>query len=176
MSFLNPAKIIHSAAIPAGGVVADFGFGSGNFLELLAKEAGKEGKVYAIDIQKNLVEKISADFAEKNITNAEFLNVDLEEENSTKIAENSVDFVLISAVLFQSNFKEKILAEAVRITKTGGRILLIDWKESFSGIGPEKEQIFTEDQALMMFKNFPVDLDRRIESGIYHYALIYKKN
>lgn len=176
MSFLNPIKVIHQSAIPKGGTVADFGFGTGNFLELLSKEVGKEGKVYAIDIQKDIVKKVADEFRQKNITNTEFLSVNLEEEKSTKIKDNSIDFVLISSVLFQSDNKENILKEAVRITKPNGRILFIEWKESFSGMGPHTDQIFPENQAIMMFKNFPVDLDRRIDSGIYHYALIYIKN
>ncbi len=176
MSFLNPAKIIHQSAIPKDGVVADFGFGQGAFLELLSREVGKDGKVYAIDIQKDIVEKVKSEFIEKNITNTEFLSVDLETEKSTKIADASLDFVLISALLFQVEAKEEVLKEAVRILKPNGRILFIEWKDSFSNIGPHEKDIFSEDEAIVLFKKFPVDLVRRIDSGLYHYALMYKKN
>ena len=176
MNFLNPKRVISSASVYSGSVVADFGFGRGEFLQYLSTEVGREGKVYAIDIQEDIVKKVSDEFQEKNISNTEFLVVNLEEPRSTRIADSSVDFVLISALFFQLNFRENVLSEAVRILKPGGRILFIEWRESFSGIGPEQNQIFSEDQAIMMFKNFPVDLERRIDSGEYHYALMYKKN
>ena len=89
--------------------------------------------------------------------------------------ENSLDVVLLSSIFFQSEKKENILKEAVKILRPGGRLLFIEWKESFSGIGPDKNQIFNENEAIKMFKNFSMEMERRIDSGDYHYALLYRK-
>jgi ubiquinone/menaquinone biosynthesis C-methylase UbiE len=126
MKFLNPQKIISQSVISPGFSVADFGFGNGTILRYLSKEVGEEGKVFAIDIQSDLVKKISDEFKTDGINNTVFANADLEKENSTSILENSLDFILISSVLFQSQKKDKIIEEAFRILKTGGRLLVID--------------------------------------------------
>jgi arsenite methyltransferase len=126
MNFLNPKKIISQMLSLEDSLVADFGFGSGEFLRFLSKSAGEGGRVYAIDIQPEIVKKISKDFDEENITNTNFLTVDLEKNKSTDISENSLDFVLLSSVLFQSDKKESILKETLRVLRPGGRLLLID--------------------------------------------------
>ncbi len=123
MSFLNPKKIISSLAIIEGSTVVDFGFGSGAFLEFLLKEAGESGKVFAFDIQEDIIKRVENDYEEKNII---FKQVDLEEETSTQLKDESVDLVVISALLFQVEKKKHILKEAYRILKPNGRILFIE--------------------------------------------------
>lgn len=175
MNFSNPKKIISQVSISKGSAVADFGFGTGEFLRFLSREVGDEGQVYALDIQPDIVRKVSGEFEESDITNTHFLAVDLEKENSTGISNGHLDFILISSVFFQSEKKENILEEAFRILRPLGRILFIDWKESFSGIGPSKEKIFNENSAVKMFENFSLDLENRIDVGDYHYGLLYRK-
>ena len=126
MNFLNPKKVISQATVGLDSVVVDFGFGKGDFLKFLAKEVGKNGKVYAIDIQEDIVRRVEKDFLEEEILNVSFLVGDLEEKKSTKLGDKTVDFILISSLLFQSKNKEKILQEANRILKNKGRILFID--------------------------------------------------
>ena len=77
MNFLNPKKIISQTAISKGSSVADFGFGTGEFLKFLSREVGEEGKVYAFDIQPEIVKKISNEFEEENINNTIFSTVNL---------------------------------------------------------------------------------------------------
>jgi arsenite methyltransferase len=126
MEFLNPKKVISSASVFNGSIAVDFGFGTGGFLEYLSVEVGKEGRVYAIDIQKDIVKKVSEEFRKKNITNTKFLTANLENDKSTQMADSSVDFVLISGLFFQLHLKENVLKEAMRILKPGGRLLFIE--------------------------------------------------
>ncbi len=175
MNFLNPKKIISSVAVGKGSTVADFGFGSGAFLQLLSREVGLSGRIYAFDIQEEILKTVKKAFEEQKINNVDFLNVDLQEENSTKLKDNSVDFVLISSLFFQLEKKEEVAKEAYRILRPNGRILFIEWRDSFSGLGPDKNLIFPEIDAINLFKQINLDLERRIESGDYHYSLIFRK-
>ncbi len=177
MSFIDPKKIISEVAIPISSAVVDFGFGKGDFLKYMAREVGPEGIVYAVDIQEELLKRVEKELRENGFVNVYFVNADLEEPDSTKIKDESVDFILISSLFFQVENKEAVIKEALRILKRGGRILFIDWKDSFSGIGPDRKLLFTEDDALLFFRDYPLSLERRLNSaGSYHYALVYRKN
>src|SRR3989338_7424054 len=55
--FIDPTQIIDSLDIEPGMKIADFGSGAGFYAIALAKKAGEGGKVYAVDIQKNLLEE-----------------------------------------------------------------------------------------------------------------------
>lgn len=173
--FLNPVDILNQVTIVENSVVADFGAGIGRYAEKLSKDVGKGGKVFVIDIQKETLGRMQSDFQEKDITNVEYINSDLEEKNSSKIKESTVDFVLISSVLFQSFKKENIIKEAIRILAPNGRILIIEWKACFSGIGPDEKLIFKEEQALEMMEKYPVKLERTLDAGDYHYAYLFRK-
>jgi ubiquinone/menaquinone biosynthesis C-methylase UbiE len=124
--FLNPVDIINQVVISENSIVADFGAGLGHYAEKLSKDVGEGGKVYLIDIQKDVLGRVKNDFDEKGIKNVEYINSNLEEENGSKIASGSVDFVLIASVLFQSLEKENIVKEAVRILAPNGRILIVE--------------------------------------------------
>jgi ubiquinone/menaquinone biosynthesis C-methylase UbiE len=126
MNFINPKKIISQAAVGIGSVVADFGFGKGDFLRFLSKEVGPEGKIYAIDIQESVLQRVRNEFSEEGILNTEFLNTNLEIDGSTKLEKETADFILISSLFFQLEDKSAVAKEALRILKPKGRILFID--------------------------------------------------
>jgi hypothetical protein len=53
--------------------------------------------------------------------------------------------------------------------------LIVEWKACFSGIGPDEDLIFKEEQALELMKKYPVKLERTIDAGDYHYAYLFRK-
>ncbi len=174
-NFLNPKKIISQAGITYGTTVADLGFGKGEYLPLLSKEVGPEGTVYAFEIQEMLLKRVKNELKEFGYENINFLNTDLEKEGSTLMDDKSIDFILISNLFFQIENKKVVADEVMRILKNGGRVLFIDWKDYFKGLGPDKELLFKEDEALMFWEKYPVVFERRLDAGDYHYALIFRK-
>ena len=136
--FINPKEVVSNLTLSDGMVVGDFGIGSGAFSEEMSKQVGNEGKVYAVDIQDLLLSRTQQHFLELGINNTEFIHGNLEVEKGSKIADNSLDLVLLSSIFFQVENNENLVKEAIRVVKNGGRIVIIDWKEAFSGIGVPK--------------------------------------
>ena len=60
----------------------------------------------------------------------------------------SVDAVIISDLLFHVEHKNQVLQEAHRILRAGGRILVVDWRESFGGVGPEPDHVISEGEMI----------------------------
>jgi len=73
------------------------------------------------------------------IDNIKTIWSNLEKYQATKINNDAVDYALLINVLFQNNNHLNILKEAVRITRRGGKILIVDWNEGRFQIGPRPE-------------------------------------
>src|ERR1700758_2804868 len=94
--FAHPPTILDHFGLTEGMVVADFGAGSGHYSHLLADAVGKSGRVYAIDVQRDLLKRIKNDVARRGQRNIETIWGDLENTEGSKIADHSLDFVLMS--------------------------------------------------------------------------------
>lgn len=173
--FFDARTALKSVGIQPGMRVADFGCGSGHFTVLVAGMVGKEGRVTALDVQELALEGVRAKAKEGNLTNIEPVHADLEVGGSSGLAEGSQDLVLMANVLFQSQKKETILAEAKRVLKSAGRLVVLEWDKGAGGFGPPDNLRMdrTAMQSLVEGQGFA--LERALETGQYHYGLVFTK-
>jgi len=172
--FNNPSQNILQLGLSEGMRVADFGAGSGFYSKAASERVGYSGKVFAIEVQKDLVKKLEKDIREWGISNIECIWGDIERRGGTKISDNSIDRVIVSNVLFQVEDKLGLIDEVKRILKKGGEILLIDWNDSFGGMGPTSQNIISESQALELFKKRGFEFVKNISTSPHHYGIIVK--
>ncbi|KXJ97762.1 MAG: Ubiquinone/menaquinone biosynthesis C-methyltransferase UbiE [Parcubacteria bacterium OLB19] len=173
--FVVPEIVSTHFHIKEGDVVADFGAGSGFFLKPLSKAVGNEGRVYACDIQKQLVEKIGEFIRLNNLANVRPLWCDLEEENGIKLNSNSLDAGLLVNTLFQFEQKEVAINQIKRVIRKGGVLHVIDWSESFGGLGPRPQDVITKDQAVDLFEENGFLFEREFPAGDHHYGFTVRK-
>jgi ubiquinone/menaquinone biosynthesis C-methylase UbiE len=155
--------------------VADLGCGKfGYFVFPLTKIIGKRGKIYAVDIIKDNLESINSIARAENLTQIETIWSNLEIYKGTKIPDNSLDVAFLVCLLHQSERYLDILKESVRMLKTGGRLLIIDWnKENF--IFNKEKEIVSPDEIKEGIKKLPLDLQEEFMAGDYHYGLLLIK-
>ncbi len=170
--FLNPTEILKQLKLRKDMTAADFGSGSGGWVVPLAKKL-EDGKVYAIDILEEPLSALRARAKLEKILNIQTILADV--EKGIEILKNrSCNLVLITNLLFQCEDKKKILAESERILKSGGKILVVDWKKD----NPLTKQI--EKVSFEEIKEIAPGLDLKMEkefdAGPYHYALVFTKN
>ncbi len=104
-------------------VVADLGAGEGMISQLIARQAET---VYCVDNSPKMVE-VGKSLAETNqLENLQYLLGDLED---APLPDASVDIALLSQALHHAQHPEKAIAEAYRIARSGGRIVILDLKE-----------------------------------------------
>lgn len=173
-SFAHPVHNVRAFGIEPGMQVADFGSGSGAYVFAVAKALAGSGKVFAVDVQKDLLRRIENEANSKKLPNVSVLWDDLEAAGS-KIASNSLHLVIVSNLLFQVEKKEEVLREAFRTLKGGGRLVLIDWSESFRGMGPIAKHVFSKDAALALAKECGFVFLREFPAGGHHYGLMFQK-
>ncbi len=173
--FSDPAKNIDQSGIQSGMEIADFGSGSGHYTIAAAKALAASGRVYSIDIQQDLLAKLKNNASREGLYNVEVIWGDIDRPKGTKLRDASIDLVLLCNILFQLADKDAAIAEVKRVLKPAGRVLLVDWSDSFGGIGPKPEAVIPKMKAQAMFENAGFHLDREITAGSHHYGLIYKK-
>lgn len=158
--------------------VADFGCGSGHYVIEAAKRVGKGGRVYAIDIQQEMLGFVRAQAAMEHLSNIETIWADLEMPDATRLKENSVDVVIISNILFQAENKKQIVQEAFRVLKPGARAVVIEWNTDGQPIafGPPITSRISSQNAKDLFKEEKFNLDKEFDPGDNHYGLIFKKS
>lgn len=174
-SFTNPENNIRELGVHEGMVVADLGAGTGVYTVPLARLVGESGRVYAVEVQKDFLSNIKNATTAQGFKNVELIWGDIERPLGTKIKEGSVDAVVISNVLFQAEDKAGLFREANRILKTGGKMLLVDWKESFGGLGPSKNSVVPADIAREMCEREGFVLKKDFDAGEHHYGLVMYK-
>ena len=173
--FLNPKKLLKKLdIIKPGFKVADFGCGAGYFSLPLAELVGQEGTVSAIDVLDNVLKLILSRARAARIFNLKTIHANLEKEYGSTLPNNSQDIVIMANILFQSQKKETIINEAIRVTKPNGYIVIIDWMpdsyfKTDKGwrIKPEElEEILTKKR---------LKINRKFQPDDYHYGLVCQK-
>ncbi len=174
-NFTNPETNINELGVHDGMTVVDLGAGTGAYTILLAERVGESGRVYAVEVQKDFLTNIKDAVTERGFKNVEVIWGDIERLNGTKIKEGIADAVIVSNVLFQAENKVGLLREAKRILKIGGKLLLVDWKDSFNSLGPVKDAVVPVNIAREMCEREGFVLKKEFDAGEHHYAFVFYK-
>lgn len=172
-SFLNPAAALRAAKVHEGLMVADLGTGSGFFARAAAREVGEAGRVWALDINADLLPRLKHLSVAEGLDNIEVISGDI--ERGTHLPAGGIDVVILSNVLFALEDKAAAAAEAWRVLRRGGRALVVDWRGSFGGLGPHPDHVFTERDAKKVFETQGFAFVEDIPAGAYHWGFIMRK-
>jgi ubiquinone/menaquinone biosynthesis C-methylase UbiE len=172
--FSNPEKILLQFGISNGTEVADFGAGSGFYSFLLANKVGETGKVFSIDVHKDMVKRLAREAQNRNLPNLEASWGDLEHENGSGLQAESVDSVIVANTLFSIENKKAFALESKRVLRKKGRVLLVEWADSFAGMGPHRDHVISMDDAKKIFEDAGFHFENEIEAGEHHYGLIFR--
>jgi ubiquinone/menaquinone biosynthesis C-methylase UbiE len=122
----EPAKALDLMEIHPGMTVADVGAGTGYMSLRIAKRVGPSGRVYANDIQPEMLDKLESNARRENLDNIETV---LGSEADPKLPAGRMDLVLMVDVYHELSRPQEMLQAIRRSLKPDGRLVLVEYKK-----------------------------------------------
>ncbi len=164
----NPERILGTVKLQPNWVAADLGCGSGYFTVPLSF---KVRKVYAIDVQKEMLSFLGDKIKRLEVSNIELL---LSDSDEIPLEDESVDFLLSVNTLHEFGDSERMSTQIKRVMKRGGTLLIVDFKKEETEFGPPLEIRVARDRATKLFEMKGFELSKTKDMP-YHYLLVFIK-
>lgn len=117
--------LIKSLKLKPGMNVADIGAGSGVISLLMAKEIGEKGTVYAVDIQQEMLDLLTAKTKKLGVNNIKPVKG---VEDSPKLKPNTIDLAIMVDVYHEFEYPYEMMDDIVKSLKVGGRVALVEYR------------------------------------------------
>lgn len=169
LQFLNPEIVLDRIELNKETVLADLGCGTGYFT---IPASLRVKKVYALDVQQEMLDILSKKIKKGKITNIEAI---LSEESRIPVADGSVDVLLMGNVFHELEDRSSILKEVKRILSGEGALVIVDWKKAEMDFGPPIEERLTAEEVISICRDNGFELREQAGAGLYNYLLIFEK-
>ncbi|MDP2651676.1 MAG: class I SAM-dependent methyltransferase [bacterium] len=172
-TFSEPRENVLQLGLREGMKVGDFGAGSGHYARAAAAAVGYEGKVYAVDVQEDVLKHLKLNTHERHQGIIDAVWGDIEKLGGTHLRDASLDAVILANVFFQIENQFGLLREIKRVLKSGGKLMVVDWAGSYAGMGPAADKVVTEHEAEALFINGGFHKVKSFRAGPHHYGIIF---
>ena len=165
--------LVSALELKPGLVAADIGAGSGYFSWRIAQKVGPQGKVYAVDIQPEMLELLMAQMRKRNV--AAIVEPILGTVQDPKIPENSTDLILLVDVYHELDFPYEMTRNMIKGLKPGGRLVLVEYRGEDPNVPIKKLHKMTAAQVKKEMALHPVKFDQVIDVLPQQHILIFRK-
>jgi precorrin-6B methylase 2 len=121
----RPRILLDALALKPGQTVADVGAGSGYFTWRMAQRVGPTGRVYATDIQREMINILRTNMVARGLTNVVPI---LSLPDDPRLPTNSVDLILLVDVYHECDFPFEMVRGMAAALKPGGRLVLVEYR------------------------------------------------
>jgi ubiquinone/menaquinone biosynthesis C-methylase UbiE len=169
----QPGKLLPALKLKEGDVVADIGAGSGYLTFRMAKFVGKTGKVYAVDIQPEMLDLIRKRMKDRKVTNVEPLQGT---ETDPKLPANSVDLIIMVDVYHEFSYPYEMTEAMVKSLKPGGRLVFVEYRKEDPEVPIKLVHKMTEKQVRREMEPHPLTWSRTLDVLPRQHIIVFKKN
>jgi SAM-dependent methyltransferase len=173
LSWQNPDKVLDKMGDLNNLTVADIGVGTGYFAFRIVRRGAK---LIGIDIEEKFLEYIEDRKSDLPESFSERITTRLTAPDTPSLLNNEVDWVLIVNTYYILNNRVNYLQKIRDGLKTGGRLIVVDFKSGNIPIGPNEDEKVASEEAIMEMKDagFKI-IDKDLNSLQYQYIIVAQK-
>lgn len=170
----KPDRVMQLLGLKPGQVVADIGAGSGYYTRRMALDVAPDGKVFAVDIQPEMLLILTNKLTAEGITNVVPV---LGAINDPKLPENSVDLALMVDVYHEFSHPYEMMTALCRSLKPAGRVVFVEYRGEDGWVPIKPHHKMTEAQVKKEMKLFPLEWERTISDQLpWQHLIVFKKS
>ena len=166
-----PSKAIAALDIKPGQVVADVGAGSGYYTVRLAERVGTSGKVFATDIQPEMVRLLQQRVARERHTQVDVVQAS---EADPRLPQNQLDLILMVDVYHELARPQEMLRQLRGALKADGRLVLIEFRKESSWVPIREDHKMSVTEARMELEAEGYRFDRVIDALPWQHILVFR--
>lgn len=168
----NPEEILEEVGLREGHTFIDIGCGEGFFSLAAARMVGPQGRVVGLDINGTAIKNLKERMTNEGMHNSSFVVSKAEE---AELCDACADFVFFGIDLHDFEDPEKVLVNARKMLKDGGKLVDLDWKKKVMSKGPPVWIRFSEAHASKLIEDAGFKIESVNDSGEMHYIIIARK-
>ncbi len=168
--YQKPMEVIGALGLKEGEVVADIGAGSGYFAFRFAHHVGDTGKVYAVDINPDMILYMNRRIRDLRIQNVVTV---LAEPGDPLLADASVDRIFICDTWHHIENRPEYLARLKKVLKPGGQIIMIDFQKRDLPVGPPLSMKIAREDLVKEMEAAGFGVAREYTFLPYQYFLVF---
>jgi SAM-dependent methyltransferase len=168
----EPSKAIAALDIKPGQVVADVGAGSGYYTVRLAERVGASGKVFATDIQPQMLTLVQQRVARERLTQVEVVQATATDPG---LPQNQLDLILMVDVYHELARPQEVLRQLRAALKPDGRLVLIEFRKESAWVPIREEHKMSVKEARMELEAEGYRFDRVIDVLPWQHILVFRR-
>jgi ubiquinone/menaquinone biosynthesis C-methylase UbiE len=169
-AYQKPHEVTMSLGIKEGETIADIGAGSGYFTFRFARHVGEKGRVYAVDINPDMILYMNRRIREMKIKNV--LTV-LSAPDDPLLPDGSIDRFFICETWHHIQNQTQYLALMKKMLRPGGQVIMIDFQKRDLPVGPPNEMKIAREDVIQQMQANGLRLEKENTFLPYHYFLIF---
>lgn len=168
----RPDLLLASLGLRPGMVVADVGAGTGYTSWQIAQRVGATGRVFAVDVQPEMIAMLDAQMRRRHITNVTSI---LGSERDTRLPSSTVDLALMVDVYHELEYPAEVLDSIVRSLKPGGQVVFVEYRAEDPRVPIKPLHKMSEAQVRLEAAAHGLVWDHTVTTLPLQHAIVFRK-
>jgi ubiquinone/menaquinone biosynthesis C-methylase UbiE len=168
----EPIKMVEALELKAGEVAADVGAGSGYVTWMLSKKVGDQGKIYAVDIQPEMLALLRVKMKKLGVVNVEPTQGTTQ---NPKLPADALDLIVMVDVYHEFSHPYEMVAEMTKSLKEGGRLVFVEYRKEDPEVPIKEVHKMSVEQVKKEMSLFALEYQKTVDVLPRQHIIIFAK-
>lgn len=169
-AYQKPHEVVMALGLKEGETIADIGAGSGYFAFRFSRHVGENGRVYAVDINPEMIVYMNRRIRDMKVKNMVTV---LSAPDDPLLMDGSIDRFFICETWHHIQNQTQYLVLIMKMLKPGGQVVMIDFQKRDLPVGPPNEMKIAREDVIKQLQAAGFQLEKENSFLPYHYFLVF---